>query len=217
MLKVKRFINELMTSNCYLLYEDETIRAIAVDPGSEKMLDAIAFIEDHHLVLDYIILTHEHTDHTWGVNALMREYGAKIICSAACKKALPKECQAYFSFYYDNPKYEYKIERIDYTTEELNNQLTWDGNAITFINTPGHSIGSICISIENMLFSGDTIMQYKPYINKKRGSYKEYLESVERIVSLYDENTMVYPGHGELFHLKGLSNINTEEQCLSII
>ena len=70
MLKVERFINDLMTSNCYVVYDEVTKGCLVIDPASEKSLREIQFIEERGLSLDYIILTHEHTDHNWGVNSL---------------------------------------------------------------------------------------------------------------------------------------------------
>jgi glyoxylase-like metal-dependent hydrolase (beta-lactamase superfamily II) len=201
MLQVQRFVNQLMTSNCYLLYNDETNHAVVIDPGSEKMEDVVSFIDDHHLALDYILLTHEHTDHTWGVNALIDKYNASVVCSSACKEALPKECQAYFSFYYDDPDYDYQIAKIDLVTEELDNKLIWDDNTITFLNIPGHSQGSICISIANYLFTGDAMMQYKPFIDKRSGSKEKYQQSIVLIKQLFPDDTTVLPGHGDAFAL----------------
>jgi glyoxylase-like metal-dependent hydrolase (beta-lactamase superfamily II) len=201
MLQVQRFVNQLMTSNCYLLYDDEINHAVVIDPGSEKMEEVVSFIDAHHLILDYILLTHEHTDHTWGVNALIDKCNATVVCSIACKEALPKECQAYFSFYYDNPEYEYKIAKIDFTTEELNNKLIWNNHTITFVNTLGHSRGSICISISNHLFTGDAMMQYKPFIDKRSGSKDMYQQSIVLIKQLFPGDTTVLPGHGDAFAL----------------
>lgn len=177
---------------------------MVVDPASERCLHEIEFIDNHRLMVDYIILTHEHTDHTWGCNILIDKYNPKVICSEACKNALPKEGQSYFRFYYDNPEYEYAVRKIDCTIEDLNNQLAWLNHYILFVSTPGHSAGSICFSIDDKLFTGDTIMQYKPYINKKNGSVELYRESVANIKHLYSRETNVYPGHGDLFKLKDI-------------
>lgn len=201
MIQIQRFINELMSSNCYIIYDDKIKRCIIVDPASEKCLNEIEFINNQRLTVDYIILTHEHTDHTWGCNTLIDKFEPKVICSEACKMALPKEGQSYFRFYYDNPQYEYAVKRVNYTIEELNNQLIWLDHSILFVSTPGHSAGSICFSIEDKLFTGDTILQCKPYINKKNGSIELYRESVANIMRLYGQKTNVYPGHGELFKL----------------
>ena len=66
MIKVERFLNDLMSSNCYIIWDDITHSSIVVDPGSEKSQKVIDFIDSHNISLDYIFLTHEHTDHTWG-------------------------------------------------------------------------------------------------------------------------------------------------------
>lgn len=204
MLHVERFINQLMTSNCYLVADDESKHCLCIDPASEKSEREIGYIEQNGLTLDYIILTHEHTDHTWGVNTLLGRYPvAKVICSELCKAALPKEAKAYFQFYYDDPNYSYNVTRVDYTTEELDWRLQWGKNDIRFIATPGHSPGSVCVATGNKLFSGDTIMQFKPFIKKRNGgSMEQFQESVKRILGAFPADTDVYPGHGEIFELR---------------
>ena len=87
MLKVERFINELMSSNSYLVVDEVSKHCICIDPASEKSLQEVARIEENELILDYILLTHEHTDHTWGVNALLKRYPkVEVICSEICKQ-----------------------------------------------------------------------------------------------------------------------------------
>lgn len=201
MITVKRFINELMSSNCYLVADEASNHCICIDPASEKSLREIEYIEQNCLTLDYIILTHEHTDHTWGCNALVEKFGAQVICSEVCKQNLAKEFQAYFLLYYDNLDYHYTVCQVDDTTEELGNELEWQGHKIEFINTPGHSMGSICILIEEMLFTGDTLMQSKPYINKRNGSKEKYLESVNMLLNRFERNLMIFPRHGNSFQI----------------
>lgn len=204
MIRIERFVNELMSSNCYIVWDDVKKHTIVVDPASEKSLKEITFIIDNDLILDYIILTHEHTDHTWGVNALLVEFpDAKVLCTEECKKKLPNVDQAYFSFYMDAPDYEYYVRRVDVTTEEIEWALDWQGHQIRFEYTPGHSIACMCFSIENMLFTGDTIMSFKPFIKKKNGgSWKDYKDSISRIRLLYSADTLIFPGHGACFILK---------------
>lgn len=192
-----------MTSNCYLVVDEESKHCICVDPASEKSLSEVEYIENNGLLLDYIILTHEHTDHTWGVNALVSTYpSTKVVCSSVCKQNLKKEFQAYFLFYYDNPNYHYTVCSVDLTTEELNWKLVWGEYQVNFIQAPGHSMGSVCIEINGMLFTGDAILQSKPYINKRNGSKELFFESVRKIYESYPRNTIVYPGHGDVFVLK---------------
>lgn len=201
--RIERFVNQLMSSNCYIVVDEDSRHCLCIDPASEKSEREIAYIEQDGLTLDYIILTHEHTDHTWGVNALKgRFFETKVICSEVCKQNLVKEFQAYFLLYYDNPDYQYNVCKVDETTEELDNRLIWQGREIKFVPTPGHSLGSICIDLEGQLFTGDAIMQSKPYINKRNGSKELFFESVKKIIDTYPAETLIYPGHGEVFQLK---------------
>lgn len=203
MLKVERFANELMSSNCYIVANEASKHCICIDPASEKSIQEIEYIEKNGLTLDYIMLTHEHTDHTWGVNALVEHFpSVKVICSEVCKQNLAQEFQAYFLLYFDNPDYTYNVYKVDNTTEKLNNSLLWQGLKIQFVPTPGHSMGSICILMSGMLFTGDTIMQSKPYINKRNGSKEKFVESVNMVKDSFPSDTLIYPGHGVPFMLK---------------
>lgn len=202
MLKVERFINELMTSNCYMVYDTDTKRCLVIDPASEKSLQEIKLIEEMKLTLDYIILTHEHTDHTWGVNALKDKYsGAMIVCSKQCEKYAPKASRAYFLFYYDDPNYKYVIYPADITIEDESNSIEWNGHRIHFNIVPGHSYGSMIINIGGLLFTGDTIMPFKPYFNGRDSNEDDWEKSIASFKSKYDRNTLLYPGHGDVLTL----------------
>ena len=203
MLRIERFVNQLMSSNCYIVVDEESRHCLCIDPASEKSEREIAYIEQNKLTLDYIVLTHEHTDHTWGVNSLTERFSeAKVICSEVCRQNLAKGFQPYFLFYYDNPNYQYAVCKVDVVMEELNCNLLWYEHIIKFIHTPGHSMGSICVEIEGWLFTGDTIMLSKPYVNNRNGSKKLLFESINRIKNIYSQETLIYPGHGNVFQLK---------------
>lgn len=199
MIIVERFVNQLMSSNCYMVVDGGTKHSICVDPASEKSEREIQFIEQNNLSLDYIFLTHEHTDHTWGVNALIEKYpSVKVICSETCKVALPKEAKSYFQFYYDDPDYVYNVKRVDCTTEDLGGELKWLEHRVLFVPTPGHSPGSVCIVIGDIIFGGDTLMPFKPFIKKRNGgSLKQFQDSVIKMVKSFPGDFCVYPGHGE--------------------
>ena len=201
-LKVERFVNELMSSNCYIVIDEDSKHCLCIDPASEKSLREIEYISEKGLTLDYIIATHEHTDHTWGVNALKEHFpGAKLICSELCEKYAKKESRAYFLFYYDNPDYRYELMPADVVIGRDADVLKWQGLSICFLLTPGHSRGAMCIDVDGMLFTGDTIMPYKPYLNGKGSNEKEWEQSVRKIEETYPKNTIIYPGHGDPFEM----------------
>ena len=196
-----------MTSNCYIVWDYVTKGAIIIDPASEHSLKEIDYLTRKRLRLDYIILTHEHTDHTWGVNALLDKYDARVICSEKCSINLSDAGNTYFRLYYEREDYTYSVRRVDYTTESMNNQLEWSNHVLRFIQTPGHSMGSICIDIDGNLFTGDAIMQYKAYVNKRNGNFEVYKQSIQLIVNLFSNDTIIYPGHGVKFLLRDKDNL----------
>ena len=201
MLKVERFINELMTSNCYVVYDEDTKRSLVIDPASEKSLREIQFIEEKGLALDYIILTHEHTDHNWGVNSLRELFPeAKLVCSEQCNKYVKKTNRAYFLFYYDDPNYRYEIAPADILIKE-DDCLDWFRHQVQFVMTSGHSCGSMCIDIDGMLFTGDTIMPFKPYFNGRDSNEDDWNTSIKKIECFYNIETIIYPGHGDALTL----------------
>lgn len=187
-----------MTSNCYILWDDESHRCVVIDPASEKSLREIEFINEHGLTLDYILLTHEHTDHNWGVNSLLDAYPvAKVVCHKICAERMAEESSKYFRLYYDDTSYSYVVNRVDIAIEEAMYTIDWNGIEILFEYIPGHTIGSECIIIKDMMFTGDSIMPFKAYINKRDGSKELYAKSMEYIHTKYaNKNMTVCPGHG---------------------
>lgn len=191
-----------MTSNCYVVYDEDTKKCLVIDPASEKAEDEISFICIHSLSLEYIMLTHEHTDHTWGTNALKEQYpDAKILCSEACNKYAPKASRAYFLFYFDDPNYRYTIKPADVIVKDGKVSTLWNGCTINFIITPGHSYGSMCIEIDGMLFTGDTLMPFPAYFNGRDSNEEDWERSVALIESKYSDKTLIYPGHGDVLTL----------------
>jgi glyoxylase-like metal-dependent hydrolase (beta-lactamase superfamily II) len=203
MLKVERFVNELMTSNCYIVADEASKHCICIDPASEKSLREIEFIEKNGLTLDYIILTHEHTDHNWGVNSLREHFlNCKLICSEPCNKYVKKTNRAYFLFYYDDPDYRYEIAPADILIKE-DVIMDWNGIQIQYMMTSGHSYGSMCIDVDGMLFTGDTIMPFRPYFNGRDSNEEDWKQSVSNIKMKYSNDTIVNPGHGDTLTLGG--------------
>lgn len=197
-LKVERFINQLMSSNCYIVVDEESRHCLCIDPASEKSEREIEYVKQNNLTLDYIILTHEHTDHTWGVNALKDKYPQTfIVCSELCNKYAPKASKVYFLFYYDRQDYKYVIYPADVIVKSENETIDWQGHRISFLFTPGHSYGSMCINIDGILFTGDTIMPFKPYFNGRDSNKEDWQQSAQKIVNLCRKDIDIFPGHGD--------------------
>lgn len=208
-IEVKCLENELMRSNCYIVTDLASKSCVIVDPASEKSEREMAFIDSHGYQLDYILLTHEHSDHTWGANALKEKYpNAQIVCSVLCEKYAQKSSKAYFLLYYDKKGYRYELKPADVIIYSDEDVINWQSHIIRFMMTPGHSYGSMCIDIEGSLFTGDTIMPFKPYFNGRDSKEEDWDESVQKIIAHYDDDSMIYPGHGGLIKLSDWKNSN---------
>ena len=200
-MNVRRFINSPVSSNSYLVSNEGFKECVIVDPGSKDVTELISFLDENELRLIGIILTHEHFDHVWGANVLRGRYNAQIACSKRClqKISIP---QNYFNLLYYNDSSSFQIDSVDIITD-YTSHVNWVGLNFNFINTPGHSSSSICISVNNALFTGDTVMKgFQPILKKRHeASIEELRNSVNLIFCLFPLDTTVYPGHGDSFLL----------------
>ena len=91
-MEIVQFENQLAKSNCFIIVDWNSRSCVIIDPASRDSEKEIAFIEEHALSLDYIILTHAHADHCWGVNSLRDAYpNLKLIYAEACNQKMKRE------------------------------------------------------------------------------------------------------------------------------
>ena len=197
---IEKIINRPVDSNCFVIYSRVNERCIIVDPGTKDCKELVIFLESNRLCPEYIILTHEHFDHIWGVNKLKDLYGSKIICSALCSDKITN-AKKNLSLFYDQVGFE--VYPADITIEAINNTLKWDDITINFINTKGHSDGSISFFFDDNLFVGDLIIKgYKTITKLPGGNKDQSKESMRCIFSNFiPSKTVVYSGHGDIFTL----------------
>ena len=71
------------------------------------------------------------------------------------------------------------------------------GLDISVLHTPGHTPGSVCLLIEDTLFSGDTLFAAScGRTDLPGGSWEQMQASLKRL-SQIEANLWVLPGHGE--------------------
>lgn len=202
-IKVQRFENTPVPSNTYLLVNEVDNNCIVIDPGTREQTEVRDFIKTHGLVLDYIILTHEHFDHCWGVNYLLEAFPAKVVATRLCAEWVQTPMNYFNQLYYNSDEM-YQIKQVDVVVEDVGWKLMWGDVPIVFISTPGHTNKGMCIEIGGCLFTGDTILyQTKPFLKKRYGASKSDLKnSIANVYQSFSGDTKVFPGHGEPFLLK---------------
>ncbi len=201
MLCIHRLVNSPVPSNCFVIEDkDQGDGCIIVDPGSKSPTTLYSLLNEWSLTPKYIILTHEHFDHCWGVNRLVERYDIPIICSALCADFIQNE-KRNCSVFYDNQE-RFVIQYPTISVESIDYQLPFANTILSFFPTPGHSAASICFLVDKYLFSGDTLIKDLKTVTKlPTGSVAKLKESLDTLIQLKGQGLTVLPGHGDIFLL----------------
>ena len=175
--------------NCYLLLSETA--AVVIDPGFESD-EALDFLKNAQNKERLIILTHAHYDHIGYALELSRQTNTKIAIGKFDNEALLNS--------YVNLAVMFHTELEPFSADLL--LKDGDGFAVgdiefKVIHTPGHTVGSVSLLVDNVLFSGYTL--FKESIGRTDflgGSFGEIEKSVKKLYTL-PEDTIVMAGHGE--------------------
>ena len=212
------FTLEGIDSRMYVAECDK--HAIVVDPIiSDDAYELLRGIGTDNIL---VLLTHEHYDHISGVNRIKELFDATVICSEECGRLIKKP-EKNLSKYYtalfmlrdkenDEPGAKEKILNIPLYSCEAD-KVFYDGMAFDFCGhsislkeTPGHSKGSMCISVDqSTIFTGDSLLNGIRVSTKLPGGDRRAFEA-ETIPFLMDLPgcMAVFPGHGEMGVLDAL-------------
>jgi len=193
MVEVHKVSGAAFDGNVYLVLDT---RPILVDAGmmaGPTLKNIKKFIDPTKI--EMIVLTHCHHDHSGAAPALQEATGAKILLSDKERGAVGDDL-ASVAYLFGQQAAEYRVD------ETLREGMVLDTGEwkLKVMETPGHSLGSLCLYEENakVLFSGDTVF---PDGNIGRtdmygGSTPDLVSSIQRLTAL-DVMTM-YPGHMEI-------------------
>lgn len=175
-------------AECYALTNEAG--TIVLDPGAEPQR-ILRWLGDKEVV--GIILTHCHSDHIGAVNELVEAYGCWVACGARDVDGVADVHRSGF----DEEGIDYTVDHVDRALDE-GDVVTWGGDALTVLHTPGHTPGSICLLCEDqkVVFSGD--MLFQGAIGSTAfvlGNDADMVRSCARLTKL-DPSLRVYPGHG---------------------
>ena len=180
MLKIHTLTLGLYQTNTYIIHEASSKSCCVIDPGYEAatILDKL---EDLGLTLDAILLTHGHFDHVGAVKDLAADTDCRVFLCA--EDALLPPMFTGGKLYYTDTYAEGSILNIA-------------GLYIHVLHTPGHTPGSVCLLVEDTLFSGDTLFAGSCGRTDIGGDWAAIQKSLKRLASM-DADFRVFPGHGE--------------------
>lgn len=189
-MKIYTLVSTRHNSNSFIINIEN--KCIIVDIN----LEAIDYIKENNLEPEYLILTHEHLDHIKGTSQIKKLYPSIKIISSKITAENIQDNRENLSLYFDGVGFE--EDGVDIFIEDKN-EFTFQDILIKTYNTPGHSEGSIVINIDNLLFTGDTVLDVKTPVNLPHSSKIKLKESVDFIDENFSDDTIFYQGHGKPF------------------
>ena len=190
-MKIQRFTGGILESNGYVIYQNEGQTSYIIDPGYNPKV-FMDYIKKHELKLSGILLTHHHYDHTGAVERIQKEYGCPVYMHR-------RDCDMY-------------RKPVDVYMED-GDVLDLDGEKLVVVHTPGHTGGSVCFfsSKSRLAFTGDTIFNVDlSRTDLEDGSEEEMRHSIRDVIDKWDNDIMIYPGHGDGCTMKKVRKINKE-------
>ena len=159
-------------TNAYILVCRNTGESVIVDAPADagKILRLLKGTRPK-----YILITHNHMDHTGALSELKSTLDLPIAAHADDAGGLPVPAD----------------------------QLLSHGDVISFgdiklsvLYTPGHTPGSICFLTGSCLIAGDTLFPDGPGRTGSPADFKRILESLTGKIFVLPDDTQVFSGHG---------------------
>ena len=192
---IERFINPVYSSNTYIL-DINSEHVIIIDPGNLDINPLLYWLNKNRKTPSFVILTHEHLDHIAGVISLRKHFNFQPITSEFCRKNIADTKKNFSKYHELIPEFKITLPVTSIIDNEI---LNLNGFNFKFVLTPGHSEGSMCILLDNVIFTGDTLLQTPTPLNLPGSNKKEYAFSIQKLFQYLDKNTIIYPGHGDPF------------------
>jgi len=176
-------------SNSFLLVHDGHAALIDAGVSAKTVLDAL---EAENVSLDLILLTHGHFDHTVSVDKLREATGATLAVHEDDAEMLTDAEKSALYHFFGTRSAHIPCDK----TLSNGHTLSLGHKKIHVIHTPGHSRGSVCYRVDDMLFSGDTLFaQGYGRFDLYGGDMGQLAASLGSLRQL-DEALTIYPGHG---------------------
>lgn len=214
-MEIYRFCYEPVDSNMWFIPVGKS--GFVFDPNiSEELLP---IFKKYGTTKLQIVLTHEHYDHTTGVEWLQNQIESNVFCQKDCSNSIASSkgnsprlvamalktkdmvdgghrCDDFMAAFKpytinaDESFFEKGVVKIDNVSFDC-------------YSTPGHSPGSACYILDNKyIFTGDSLIQNTPTILRFKTSNNDMYERITLpFLKSLDKNMLVFPGHGEPFKI----------------
>jgi glyoxylase-like metal-dependent hydrolase (beta-lactamase superfamily II) len=175
---IERLVLSPYETNCYIVVCKKTQQSLVVDAPADasKIIDTLQGTNPK-----YILLTHDHYDHTGTLASLRSRLKVPLAAHTADSATL---------------KTPPEISLKDGDT------LTLGNLKMTALHTPGHTPGSLCFKIGKYLIAGDTIFPGGPGKTWSPDDFKQIVAAITAKILTLPDDTLIYPGHGDATTVK---------------
>jgi hydroxyacylglutathione hydrolase len=213
MISIKNIITGKWKENCYIVYSSNK-ETLIIDPGSNAS-EIIQFVKENDLKILAILNTHAHYDHIGGIYELKETFSVPFYLHSEDQKLL-KSANLYKAIF--DGEHPIKIPQVDYYFDQIKTPVQLGEFTINVIFTPGHTKGGVCFCIEDMIFTGDTLLEgHIGRVDLPGGNKLTLLNSL-KILSTLPKDHKVFSGHGkETTIAHELANNKRFSEVLSLV
>ncbi len=169
---VSRIAVGQLDNNAYLVEDTATGDALLVDAADDAS-SLIEFVGKTRPI--GVFTTHGHWDHHQAIPEVTRALGVPFMLHPL-----------------DGPIAE-KVIDVDIVP----GPFTIGNTKATVLHTPGHTPGSVCLAIDGVVITGDTLFPGGPGATRfDHSSFTTIIESIDQQLFMLPDETLVLPGHG---------------------
>ncbi len=193
----------------YLVADEQAKEGLFIDPSADHDL-LLKEAKAHDLTIKYIVNTHCHIDHSMGNREMAERTGAKVVIHEADAAGLldtPPDILDMFGAEEPPP--------ADILVAD-GNLIRVGGIALKVIHTPGHTPGGMCLYLDGMVFTGDTLFVGSVgRTDFPGGSYAELEYSIRSKLYTLPGDTVVLPGHN--YGMSPTSTVERERRSNAVV
>jgi glyoxylase-like metal-dependent hydrolase (beta-lactamase superfamily II) len=190
MAKIHALVVGQLQTNCYILQSRN--EALIVDPGDEPER-ILRFIKDIKATPKFIVATHTHFDHVLGVDGVRKATKTQFMIhpdDLPMLQSMQSRVRQFMGFEVPPPP------KVDGYIKDGDSLKVGD-ETIRVLHTPGHSPGSISLSGNRYVLTGDALFnQSIGRTDLPGGDLNTLIDSIREKLFKLDDDTTVYPGHG---------------------
>ena len=195
---IQSFTFSPFQENTYVVADDATGEAVIIDPGCYDQVEKEAlsiFITDHKLTVKYLLLTHAHLDHVFGVAYVKRKFGVKAYLHPLDKVIyddVPTRCTLYGLRGYEPSDIDEPLKEGD--------EIRFGNTVLAVIFVPGHAPGHVAFvnHADRYVIGGDVL--FKGSIGRTDfpfSNHNDLINSIKTQLFTLPDDYIIYPGHME--------------------